>query len=133
MALEKKFTGSAVEEALKDVGINVASLKANERVWEQIEAGLKTDMITLTVKLKNVDREIPMAARIHLYENKDGKLDIFIHSVRNRIDVGQHKGHEFTKAEQSQLFNNAQLDHPVLLKLGDRLESCLVGIDKGTN
>ncbi len=39
-----------------------------------------------------MDKEVPVVCRVHLYEDKDGKVIPFLHTVRASIDASNYWG-----------------------------------------
>lgn len=130
---EKKFAGRVPVETLKEWGFNVESIQRNDEIWNDLESGRKTkQLLRFSIKLNNMDKEVPVVCRVHLYEDKDGKVIPFLHTVRASIDASNYKGHDFTKAEAEELFKKGQIRKPVLLQIGNNTKPCLVGVDRET-
>lgn len=128
MAENKKL--QVPEEALKALGIDIEKLKEDPKTWEALEKGEKTKLLSL--KGECAGRSIHFAAKIHLWEDNNGQVRPYIHSVYSKVPLGEYKNHEFSKKEMSMLVNKGQIDDPVMLKFGDKEYKCLVGVDPET-
>lgn len=128
MAQEKKLI--IPTEVLNGLGLNMTALEKDEETLRALESGAKTKL--LQVKGVCNGKEIPFAARIHLWEDATGAVHPYIHPVQPTLYLGKYKGHEFTKEEKSMLLQDDMITHPVNLKFKDKEVSCLVGVDKDT-
>lgn len=119
------------EEVLTSFGIDVETLKKNEKIWSALTKGEKTPLLSLKGRVG--ERNIPVSAKLHLWENTEG-VQVSIHPVQSSINLRPYKGHEFTAAEKAMLLSSdqAQISHPVELTLGSKTMPCLIGVDQDT-
>ena len=122
------------EEDLKALGLDVNYIKEHDAdTWKALESGKKTKLLSLTADFGV--QKISTAARIHLWEDAAGNVKPYIHTVRPTVNLSPYKGYEFSKEDMGMLLNENRhmLNHPVMLKFGEKNIQCLVGVDKETN
>ena len=88
--------------------------------------------LLLSLKGECGGKTIYFAGKIHLWEDKNGDVHPYIHTVRPQISKGEYKGYAFSKEEQDMLLNNGQISNPINLTFGEKTYACLVGVDPET-
>lgn len=131
--MAKKEALQIPEETLKALGIDLDYLKEKEpKTIEALEGGKRTPLLYVDGIFGDQKRRT--AARIHLYENKEGKIEAYLHTVQPKVSLKplEAKGFEPTNKEAAMLIDGNTLPYTVELKLGEKDVDCVVGVDPET-
>ena len=127
-----KRTLQIPEEKLIALGIDVVYLKEHDPATMQaLESGRKTKLLSLTADFGG--QKINTAAKIHLWEDANGEVIPFIHTVRPTVNLKslESKGQMFAPDEVTMLLDktNGMLPYPLELNFSGKRVDCLIGVD----